>query len=155
MKTVVQEIEELRQMATADLIARYRETFGREPRIRNREHLWKRIAWKVQEQRYGGLSQLARTRLEELIAEIDLPMAESMRTVAGHLKRPPATGDLAPGTILTRTWHGTSITVRVTDEGFDYENAVYQSLSAVARAITGQAWNARLFFGLTNRRKSR
>ena len=37
--------------------------------------------------------------------------------------------------------------------GFEYAGQRYESLSAVARAITGTRWNGLLFFGLTQRRK--
>ena len=46
MKDIAKEIEILRQMAVPELVVRYRELFGREPRVKHREHLWKRCAWK-------------------------------------------------------------------------------------------------------------
>jgi hypothetical protein len=33
-------------------------------------------------------------------------------------------------------------------DGFEWQGRRYQSLSAVARAITGTRWNGPLFFGL-------
>ena len=50
MKTIAQEIAALREMTVAELKERYRELHGREPRVKNRDWLWKRCAWKVQEQ---------------------------------------------------------------------------------------------------------
>ena len=73
MKTIAREIEELRAMKVADLLKRYRKLYGKEPRIKNREWLWKRCAYQLQVVRYGGLSGTAQRRLEVLIAEIDLP----------------------------------------------------------------------------------
>jgi hypothetical protein len=43
--------------------------------------------------------------------------------------------------------------VKVLEEGFLYEGKTYETLSAVAKAITGTTWNGRLFFALTTRKK--
>ena len=34
------------------------------------------------------------------------------------------------------------------DDDFEYQGRPYQSLSAIARAITGTRWNGLVFFGL-------
>ena len=61
---------------------------------------------------------------------------------------------LAPGTVLTRRYHETEIrVVALEDAKFEHDGQVFSSLSAVARAITGQKWNGRLFFGLTKRKR--
>jgi hypothetical protein len=54
----------------------------------------------------------------------------------------------SPGTILTRNFQGKMLTAHVLEEGFRYEDRAYQSLSAVARQISGTQWNGFLFFGL-------
>lgn len=145
------EIEDLRRMARAELIERYTEVFGRSPRIRSREFLWKRIAWKIQEQRFGGLSNVAKARLEELIQSLDLPLDENVRKVTGHLRGKRKPGDPMPGTVLVREWHGRQIRAEVLEDGFEWEGTVYRSLSAVAKAVTGTHWNGRLFFRLSER----
>jgi hypothetical protein len=61
--------------------------------------------------------------------------------------RPPADSRLpAPGTVLTRPYKGALLQVRVLQAGFEYDGLAYQSLSAVARAITGSHCNGFLFF---------
>ena len=155
MKSITEEIEELRRMNVVQLVERYQELWGREPRCRNREHLWRRCAWKLQEQRFGGLPGVAKDRLEELVAEIDLPLAESQRTVTGELKRPRRPSDPPVGTVLVRQWRGLEIRVQVVDDGYEHGGVVYSTLSAVAKGITGAHWNGRLFFGFTQRRKSK
>ncbi len=153
MKTIAQEIAELRGMDTPALVERYEELYGRPPRCRNREHLWKRCAWKLQEQRFGGLSGAAKRRLEELIAEIDLPIGEHQQTVTGALRSPTRAPQHQVGTVFTRTWKGREIRTVAIEGGYEYEGAVYRSLSAVAKAVTGSHWNGRLFFNLTTRKK--
>jgi hypothetical protein len=54
----------------------------------------------------------------------------------------------SPGTVLTRNFQGKILTVQVLEDGFQYDNRVYRSLSAVARQISGSQWNGFLFFGL-------
>jgi hypothetical protein len=40
----------------------------------------------------------------------------------------------------------------VCDDSYEYQGRRYQSLSAIARAITGTRWNGWVFFGLKNQR---
>ncbi len=101
----------------------------------------------------GGLSTKAKDRLEELIAEIDLPLGEKTRTVSGVLKKNRRPDDPVPGTVLTRHYKDQEIRVLVRDDGYECNGELYRSLTAVARAITGSKWNGRLFFGLTKRKK--
>ena len=56
------------------------------------------------------------------------------------------------GTRLLREWQGVEQIVTVTQSGFEWQGRPYQSLSAIARAITGTRWNGWLFFGLKNHR---
>ena len=140
-------------MAVPELVERYEELFGKPPRCRNREHLWKRCAWKLQEQRFGGLSTVAKRRLEELIGEIDLPLSDRQRTVSGHLNGHVRPADHKVGTLFTRKWRGREIRTVAVEGGYEYDGVVYKSLSAVAKAVTGSHWNGKLFFGLTKRKK--
>ena len=153
MNDLAREIQELRGLSMNDLVNRYVELFGKTPRVKHREWLWKRCAWKIQEERYGGLSQAARRRLEEIIAEIDLPLVENQRRVSGLLRGKRRAPEDKVGTVFTRTWHGREIRVQVVETGYEWDGVVYTSLSAVAKAVTGAHWNGRLFFGLTKRKK--
>ncbi|MFM8613424.1 MAG: DUF2924 domain-containing protein, partial [Alphaproteobacteria bacterium] len=58
-------------------------------------------------------------------------------------------GDLpVAGTRLIREYQSVAHCVTVREEGFEYQGRPYQSLSAIARTITGTRWNGWLFFGL-------
>jgi hypothetical protein len=59
-----------------------------------------------------------------------------------------ATTSLLPGMALQRQYKGQTVRVMVLTDGFEYLGERYKSLSAVAKAVTGQHWNGRLFFGL-------
>lgn len=149
------EIQQLRAMSVDGLVLRYVNEFGKAPRTRQKEYLWKRLAWKVQEKRLGGLSNVAKATLEHLISQIQLPAAEDLRTISGKLRLPPAKRALTAGSVLTKEWRGTKYNVRFqSDDSCLLENSgvPYRSLSAVAFAITGAKWNGKLFFGLTDRK---
>jgi hypothetical protein len=45
--------------------------------------------------------------------------------------------------------------VLVADEGFEYRGKRYESLSEIARQITGTRWSGPLFFGLKKSQKAR
>ena len=155
MLGISKEIEQLKQMSVAELLECYTELHGKSPRCKNRTWLWKRCAWRLQERRYGGLSAVARRRLDALIAEIDHSPMETPRGASRPFRRPGKGKHLAVGTILVRQWHEQDIQVVVREGGFEWDGQIYRSLTAVVRAVTDQHWNAKLFFGITTRRKSR
>lgn len=153
MNTLDDEIAGLRALAVPALIERFRAEFGREARSKQRPWLLRRLVFRVQERRLGGLSEVARRRLDELIAEIDLPLDARDRTATGRIVGRAKPGSPSVGTTLTREWRGQAISVQVLDDGFECAGVVHKSLSAAAKAITGTHWNGRLFFGLAGRRK--
>jgi hypothetical protein len=158
-------INQLRQMSVADLQAEWQRLYGAPARSNNRDHLFRRLAYRVQELAHCSLSDQARARLEEL-GQDAFDLAAS-RHQGAHDTDPaaPATTEpkvtrirdprrVLPGTVLTHPYHGQEIRVVALDEDqFEYDGQVYSSLSAVARAVTGQKWNGRLFFGLTKRKR--
>src|SRR5205085_6309643 len=64
---VAKELAALTTMTTADLAAKFEELVGRPARSRNRQWLRKRVAWYVQAAEYGGLSDAALAKIDELI----------------------------------------------------------------------------------------
>ena len=129
---------------TPDLKQQWRELFAAEPPPYNRRFLESRLAYRIQELAYGGLKPETIRRLEELGEQLDggNPILRRIR------------GDDMPisGTRLIREYQGVEHSVTVLHDGYEYQGRPYQSLSAIARAITGTRWNGWLFFGLKNRR---
>lgn len=72
--------------------------------------------------------------------------------MTGARRSPTRAQQHQAGTVFTRTWKGREVRTVAVDGGYEYEGAVYRSLSAVAKAVTGSHWNGRLFFGLTERK---
>ena len=153
MSTITQQIRELQVMTVAQLADRYEDLFRQPPRVRNKAFLQRRVAWKIQEVTFGGLSDKAKTRLDELISKIDLPLGDPGPTRTGRAIRKDPKAPLV-GTTLIRSWHGQELRVEVRDNGFEWDGTIYRSLTAAAKAITGSDWNGRLFFGLTKRSKA-
>ena len=150
-KPITAVIADLRAAPVPDLVARYEEVFGKPPRVKHRDWLWRRIAWKVQEQRFGGLSEVAKRRLDELIAEIDLPLCVG-HTAHGRLNGHTKPGDAVVGTTLVRAWRGVEIRTTRTEQGWECGGVVYGSLSAVAKAVSGSHVSGPAWFGVTKRR---
>jgi DUF2924 family protein len=152
------EVAALRQMTVAELRARYEGVFGQQPRSRHKEHLLRRIAWKIQAVAEGDLSERARQRAAALADDACLRLSiprngsssSAKTTGAGTTstrdKRVPM-----PGTILARPYRGQTLEVKVLKECFEYNGQRYRSLTAVAQEITGQHWNGFHFFGLQKR----
>ena len=154
---VGKEVAALQRMTMKQLRARYAEVFGDETNANNKAWLVKRIGWRLQALAEGGLSERARLRAAELANDADLRLSPpkvkaalpaATRThnadiaVAGDNRLPP------PGTVITRTYKGRTLQVKVLPHGFEFEGAIHKSLSAVAKAITGQHCNGFLFFRL-------
>ena len=154
---IAKEVAALRRLSTRDLRARYAETFGETTNANNRIWLVKRIAWRLQVQAEGDLSERAHHRAAELANDADLrlsppiekPVAAPAEFSALEVQRRQADERVPPvGTIITRPYKGEGLQVQVLEDGFSFEGTVYPSLSAVARTITGQHCNGFHFFRL-------
>ena len=151
------EIGRMRQMAHGDLRERFVELFGEPPRSRHKEHLVRRIAWRLQALAEGDLSQRAHRRAAELASDADLrlgpPPREKSKVTLSTAARTAARDERLPmpGTILVRQYHRQTLEVKVLQRGFEYDGQIYKSLTAVAKRITGKHWNGYHFFGLAKR----
>src|ERR1700675_3760481 len=86
------EIDELRNLKTADLRAKYQEAFGVETRSSNKQFLFRRIAWRLQARAEGDLSERARRRAAEIADDGDVRLRAPRDFVEGSLSdSPPAT----------------------------------------------------------------
>jgi hypothetical protein len=97
------------------------------------------IAYARQERLYGVLSRRVVKELERLGA---CALSNGAEAELSTNPIPRA------GTILVREWQGVIHHVTVTDDGFLWNGNSHRSLSGIARAITGTAWNGPRFFGL-------
>jgi hypothetical protein len=155
-RNIGKEVAAMQRMTVAELRGKYAEVFGEETRSRHKKHLVRRIAWRLQANEEGDLSERARRRAAELAADSDIRMTPPP-SKAETARGPAKVGSInisqddrlpLPGTILTREYKGQTVEAKVLPHGFEYAGEVYRSLSAVAKAITGTHWNGYHFFKL-------
>src|ERR1700689_3007988 len=121
---VLMKIENLRRASMASLRDKYREVFHEETRCRHREHLFRRIAWRLQALAEGDLSERARGRAHQIAQDADLRMTaprdffsvgeERIEITKGIRSRRQQDSRLPlPGAVLSRKWKGRTILVEV------------------------------------------
>jgi hypothetical protein len=140
-------LKSLPNMNRYALCKQWREHFPKPaPAGVRREILVRILAYRIQEQAYGGLSVQSRRRLDEVAAAMSTgdPKAAISKMVSTK-----------PGTQLIRSWKGKTYTVTIEESGYQYEGLRYRSLSEIARHITGTQWSGPLFFGLKSRKASK
>jgi hypothetical protein len=141
---VLPRVAALKTGSVAELKDQWRSLFAAEPPPYNRHFLESRLAYRIQELAYGGLTPATLERLEALGEQLDGGNVVLRRI--RHDDKPIA------GTRLIREYRGIEHCVTVRQEGYEYQGRPYSSLSAIARAITGTRWNGWAFFGLKNAR---
>ena len=137
--SVAAQVAGLPTLPMKDLWVLWDRFFPRRPDKTNRRYLEARVAYKLQEEAFGGLAPETRQRL--------IAIGQRYSKIPSHQKSREIV--LAPGTVLLREWAERDHKVVVTAEGkFEYEGLTFKSLSAVARHITGTPWSGPVFFGL-------
>ena len=139
-------LQELPRLPKPALLALWQELFAKPAHPKLRRNLMIPIlAYHMQEQVYGGLKPATRKNLQKLAVALEQ-----------NRKNPfPLAPQLRAGTKLLRQWQGEMHEVLVVEEGFEYRGKRYESLSEIAREITGTRWSGPLFFGLKPPRKAR
>lgn len=153
---IMKEVAALQRMTPSQLRAKYAEVFGEETRSGHKEFLVRKIAWRLQAQSEGGLTERARRRAMELANDLDI---RTRAPAAPRVVSAPATEQAAVaveednrvpmiGSVITRDYKGRAVRVTVLRDGFEFDGQTYRSLSAIAKAVTGTHWNGYHFFGL-------
>jgi len=155
--TVLKEIEQLRRLTVNGLREKYQEVFGENSRSGNKDYLYRRIAWRLQANAEGSLSERARRRALEIADDADLRVRAPKRFVdtEGHQRTVVmaingARDSRLPqaGTLHTREFKGNMHVVKVQSLGFEFEGRLYKSVSKIATEIAGTRWNGFTFFAL-------
>lgn len=132
-------VDALNDLDSAALRALWIEHFGRPPPFRARKSLMVDcLAYRLQEQAFGGLALSTRSRLKKLATDV----------IDGKKPIVLFQSSIKPGTRLIRAWGGQTHEVQVIDSGFTYRDRRYTNLSEIARVITGSRWSGPLFFGI-------
>jgi hypothetical protein len=78
-------------------------------------------------------------------------LSEAKRRRTSSSTRILSSASIKPGTRLVRQWQDKVHIVHVEETGYEYKGSRYESLSEIARLITGTRWSGPLFFGLKSR----
>lgn len=105
-----------------------------DPHGLRKSYMQDELAYSIQAKLHGSLPKPIKRQIRRLAHE-------KVRTVRAKAK-------IAEGVELVRIWQGTRHTVKSVAGGFEYQGTVYNSLSKVARMITGARWSGPVFFGL-------
>jgi len=109
----------------------WREVFGHPPpKYLSPQFMKRALIWELQNQMLGGLSAKTERQMKQIASG----------------KAPTAMAK--PGSHLVREWNGRTYQVEVIDGGYVMDGKTWQSLSAVARHITGARWSGPRFFGV-------
>ncbi len=132
------QLTELMTMPPARLRSLWRDTYRSPAPDIGPDLLRRGIANRLQERVHGKLPNATKREIERLRKRVE-------RTgKAGHIHAI----SLKTGTRLVRSWNGKSYHVLVCDEGFEFGGRHFESLSHIAREITGAHWSGPRFFGL-------
>ena len=137
---VLARLSALKSMTMPQLRQEWEKLFSAAAPNNSRPFLEQRLAHRIQELAFGGLSKPIIHTLDNLADEVE---GKKVRKSVISDPRNPIIG-----TRLIRDWKGTEHTVLVAKDGFDWNGQRYKSLSAIAKSITGTNWNGYRFFGL-------
>ncbi len=154
-------INALRRMTVGELRIEWQKLYNEPSRSRNKQFLYRRLAWRIQELRHGGLSAHAQSRIDELAPAgftrahapqppQDAPERVEMARTSQRDPRLPS-----PGTVVVKAYKGRELRVVVREDGVEYDGAMHASLTALAKHVTGcRSINGRLFWGLSKRKRT-
>ncbi len=154
-ETNLTQIMELKEKSLGELKAKYEELFpSQKAPSNNKVFLWRKIAYRLQELEYGGISAEAQSKIQQLIQRYDpinnkalrpdnIPENQPKKSGISRDKRLPI-----PGTVITKEYKGISLQVKILKSGFEYNSKIYKTLTAIAKEVTGAHWNGYLFFNL-------
>jgi len=139
-KDTAKALDSLPKLSAAESRSLWAEAFGRPLDFRvQKDLLIKCLAYRLQEQAHGALRAASVKRLHKLVGEFAGNDTAPISIDAPRFK---------PGTRLIREWQGKTFEVTVMDRGYAYRGSRYESLSEIAREITGARWSGPRFFGL-------
>lgn len=165
MHDISMELNALDRLSTGDLAERYKELHGQPCRTRHRQYLIRKIAWRIQANAEGDLTERARKRASELANDADIRVMAPRTLICppqfGHaatITRPMPTEPEKPndprmpppGTTLVRQYKGRMIRAVIQDDGqsVEWNGERFRSLSALANRITRSHMSGYRFFRL-------
>ena len=132
------EVADIAAMNVEQLRVRWRQTHGQPPpKGLSKDLIARALAYRIQEAVLGGLSPGALRTLRLVMTSGVEPLQK-----------------IKVGSVLVREFGGMLHEVVVVPGGFLWQGGTYDSLSMIAKEITGTNWNGPRFFGLRDRRET-
>lgn len=148
---VAEGLRELHALDRAELADRWTLAVNRpSPKSASRVFLLRALSYELQSKHAPGLSRADQKVLQTALRDQGAGSTKaqfSMEAALQPIRSKPRIA-LVPGSRLVREWNGRPYTVSVIEEGFVYKDKVWNSLSAIAKDITGAHWSGPRFFGL-------
>ena len=133
-KSVIRQIIDLESRSLEDLRGIYNDIMPKPLKTHvSRDYLRPRIAYRLQELAFGGVSDDVKNKLLTIVDN------------KPHQKK-VMPSKLLPGTKICKKWGDITHEVEVLKDGFSYGGQKFKSLSAIAKIITGTKWNGLKFF---------
>ena len=130
------ELDALESMSRAELRAAWNREVRATPPNVSAGLLRLALAHHLQSKVMGGVTKAIERKLQEIA---DVGAAERV----------------TPGTRLVREWRGKMHVVTLSDEGrYRWQNEDWNSLSEIARTITGTRWSGPAFFGIKSQKRA-
>jgi hypothetical protein len=145
---LAREIAKLAKLTKSQLWKRHEEVFGHEARSSNTKQLVDVIARRLVEQA-NDKGKKATPAAPDAESTADSASRAAVSIAPRDPRLPPV------GTVLEREHNGYVHKVTVLEDGFEYEGNKHQSLSGLAKLITGAIWNGWVWFGLVKRPESK
>jgi hypothetical protein len=143
--SIEQQLASLPSLGRAELGKLWQQFFKTAPNPGMRKGLMFRfLAHRMQEQAFGPLPPRSQQRIRQLASAF--AANPNVEVSAGPRMR--------AGTRLVRQWRDQVHVVNVEERTFEYQGARYESLSKIARLITGTRWSGPLFFGLKHSKQN-
>lgn len=119
-----QAIAVIEELDRSGCLEQWRSAFGRPPPKYLSPQFMKRVLiWELRNRMLGALSRKTERQLRQIASGKALPAATK------------------PGSHLVWEWNGRTYQVEVVDGGYVMDGRSWQSLSAIARHITGARWS--------------
>ncbi|WP_374611965.1 DUF2924 domain-containing protein [Sphingorhabdus sp.] len=132
---IADRLDQLATIAPADLRRKWRLEFSEPCPTVSPELIRRLFAQHIQEKRYGGLAVAIDRQLAAMANGQEFDVTQT-------------TPSISEGTRLIREWQGRTVEVLAVADGFVWEGKSYNSLSKIAREVTGAHQSGPRFFGL-------
>ena len=131
-------MDNLKKLTNRDLQKIWKDKFNTPAPIGyTKSYLIKELIWY---EKNNSLAKDVQVKLNKLVSNYEKTKSVNIKKIKKF--------EVTTGTKFIREYKGEKYEVIAIDNGFQYKNKTYKTLSAVANIITGTHWNGKKFFGV-------